>query len=63
MKPYSEDLRISIVNALRGGMSKSPRRREALIEAMGRALDSVTTRDTRGFFEHRGYRSLLGQPL
>ena len=31
------------------------RTREALIEAMGRALDAVTASDARGFFEHRGY--------
>jgi len=30
---------------------------EALIEAMGRALDAVTARDARGFFEHCGYRT------
>jgi hypothetical protein len=33
------------------------RTREALIEAMGQALDAVTNRDARGFFEHCGYRS------
>ena len=33
------------------------RTREALIEAMGRALDAVTASDARGFFEHRGYRA------
>ena len=33
------------------------RTREALVEAMGRALDAVTARDARGFFEHRGYRT------
>ena len=38
------------------------RSREALIEAMGKALDAITSRDTRGFFEHCGYRS-LGQLL
>jgi transposase len=31
--------------------------REALLEAMGKALDAVTTTDARGFFEHRGYRA------
>jgi transposase len=34
------------------------RTREALMEAMGRALDAVTAEDTRGFFEHRGYRPM-----
>jgi transposase len=36
MKPYSEDLRISIVNALRGGMSKS-----ATSRLFGVSLSSV----------------------
>ena len=31
--------------------------REALIEAMGRALEAVTAMNARGFFEHRGYRA------
>jgi hypothetical protein len=30
---------------------------EALIEAMGRALEAVTAKDAHGFFEHRGYRA------
>ena len=34
------------------------RTREALIEAMGRALEAVTASDARGFLEHRGYRPL-----
>jgi transposase len=39
------------------------RTREALVvEAMGRALEAVTTQDARGFFEHRGYRT-MGQLL
>ena len=38
------------------------RTRDALLEAMGRALDAVTVSDARGFFEHRGYRP-LAQPL
>jgi transposase len=33
------------------------RTREALLEAMGRALDAVTADDARGFFEYRGYRA------
>jgi transposase len=33
------------------------RTREALLEAMGEALDTVTASDVRGFFEHRGYRA------
>ncbi|HZC19443.1 MAG TPA: IS630 family transposase [Rubrobacteraceae bacterium] len=31
--------------------------REALIEAMGRALEAVTAGDARGFFKHCGYRT------
>ena len=34
------------------------RTREALLEAMGRALDAVTASDARSFFAHRGYRPL-----
>ena len=37
------------------------RTREALIEAMGEALSSVTPRDALGWFAHCGYRS-EGQP-
>ena len=33
------------------------RTREALLEAMGKALDAVTAQDARGFCEHRGYRA------
>jgi transposase len=33
------------------------RTREALIEAMGWALEAVTPNDARGFFEHRGYHA------
>ncbi len=32
------------------------RTREALLEAIGRALDAVSGQGARGFFEHRGYR-------
>ena len=34
----------------------SARAKEALIEAMGRALGGVDTEDERGFFAHCGYR-------
>lgn len=33
------------------------RSREVLIEAMGWALEMLTARDARNFFEHRGYRA------
>ena len=48
---------------LKGMLRKAgARTREALVEAMGRALDAVTVQDARGFFGHCGYRS-MGQPL
>ena len=33
------------------------RSREALVEAMGKALDAITAREARRFFEHCGYRA------
>ena len=62
---YSPDLNPieEAFSKMKGILRKAqPRSREALIEAMGRALASITFRDTRGFFEHCGYRS-VGQPL
>ncbi len=35
------------------------RTKEALVEAIGKALSAVTTEDALGFFEHRGYRMLV----
>jgi transposase len=69
LPPYSPDL-----NPIEGAFAKvkgllrrsGERTREILIEAMGRALDAVTARNARGFFEHCGYRSTaqsLCQPL
>jgi transposase len=60
LPPYSPDL-----NPIEEAFAKlkallrqaGARTREALIEAMGRALDAVTAKDARGFFEHRGYRA------
>ncbi len=65
LPPYSPDL-----NPIEEAFSKvkgllrraGARTREALIEAMGQALDAATNRDARGFFEHCGYRS-TAQPL
>ena len=59
LPPYSPDL-----NPIEEAFSKvkgllrwaGSRTRGALIEAMGRALDAVASRDARGFFEHCGYR-------
>jgi transposase len=61
LPPYSPDL-----NPIEEAFAKvktllrrtGARTREALIEAMGRALDTVTARDARGFFEHCGYRTM-----
>jgi transposase len=61
LPPYSPDLNpieeafAKIKALLRKARSRT---REALLEAMGRALDAVTASDARGFFEHRGYRPL-----
>ena len=65
LPPYSPDL-----NPIEQAFAKlkallrkaGARTRDALLEAMGRALDAVTVSDARGFFEHRGYRP-LAQPL
>ena len=58
LPPYSPDL-----NPIEEAFAKlktllrraGARTREALTEAMGRALEMVTARDARGFFEHCGY--------
>lgn len=60
LPPYSPDF-----NPIEQAFSKvkrllrkaQARTREALIEAMGLALDAVTVGDARGFFGHCGYRS------
>lgn len=67
MKPYSEDLRTRVVRAvhskIKGILRKvEARSREALIEAMGKAHDAITSQDVEGFFRHFGHRS-AGQLL
>jgi transposase len=60
LPPYSPDL-----NPIEEAFAKvkallrkaEARTREALIEAMGRALEAVRAKDAHGFFEHRGYRA------
>ena len=60
LPPYSPDL-----NPIEEAFAKlktllrraGARTREALIEAMGRALGAVTAGDARGFFKHCGYRT------
>jgi transposase len=42
---------------IKGLMRKAQARtREAMLEAMGKAISVVTAQDARGFFEHCGYR-------
>jgi len=65
LPPYSPDLNPieEAFSKIKGILRKAEARsREALVEAMGRALDAVTSRDARGFFEHCGYRLLI-QPF
>ena len=57
LPPYSPDFNpieeafAKVKELLRRAGSRT---RGALMEAMGRALDAVTARDARGFFEHCG---------
>ncbi len=65
LPPYSPDLNPieQAFSKVKGLLRKAQARtREALIEAMGRALDAVTVRDALGFFGHCGYRA-VDQPL
>jgi transposase len=58
LPPYSPDL-----NPIEEAFAKvkamlrraGARTHETLVGAMGRALDTVTSRDAKGLFEHRGY--------
>jgi DDE superfamily endonuclease len=60
LPPYSPDL-----NPIEEAFAKlkalvhraGARTREAVIKALGRALEAVTARDACGYFEHRGYRA------
>jgi len=57
---YSPDLNPieEAFSKLKGILRKAEgRSREALIEAMGRALEAITPQDAEGFFRHCGYRS------
>lgn len=65
LQPYSPDPNPieEAFSKVKGILGKAQARsREALLEAMGSALSAVSSRDARGFFEHRGYH-LLDQPL
>jgi transposase len=59
LPPYSPDLNPieEAFSKIKGLLRKAEARsREALVEAMGRAISAVTPQDVRGFFEHCGYR-------
>ena len=60
LPPYSPDLSPieEAFSKVKGLLRKAQARsREALVEAMGKALDAVTARDARGSFEHCGYHA------
>ena len=68
LPPYSPDFNpIEQAFSKRKGLLRKTgaRTREALVEAMDRALEAVSASDARGFFEHRGYHAaqLLWQTL
>jgi transposase len=59
LPPYSPDFSPieEAFSKVKGLLRKAEARsREALVEAIGKALDAITARDARGFFEHCGYR-------
>jgi transposase len=61
LPPYSPDLNPieEAFSKMKGILRRAEARsREALIEAIGRALEAITSRDARGFFGHCGYRVL-----
>jgi hypothetical protein len=48
---------------MKGSIRKAEARtREALLEAIGRAISALGAQDACGFFEHRGYRAAV-QPF
>ena len=58
LPPYSPDCNPieEAFSKVKGLLRKAEARsREALVEAMGKALDALTARDARGFFGHCGY--------
>jgi transposase len=62
LPPYSPDLSPieEAFSKIKGILRKAQARsREALVESMGRALDAITPRDAKAFFEHCGYRLLV----
>lgn len=58
LPPYSPDFNPieEAFSKIKDALPKAQARtREALIEALGVAISTVTVRDARGFFEHSGY--------
>ncbi len=65
LPPYSPDLNPieQAFSKLKASLRRAGARTfEALIEAMGRALDEITDRDAWGFFRHCGYRTSVKPP-
>jgi transposase len=61
LPPYSPDLNPieEAFSNIKGLLRKAEARsREALLEAIGAAISAISAEDTRGFFEHRGYRQM-----
>jgi transposase len=66
LPPYSPELNPieEAFSKIKGILRKAEvRTREALVEALGPALSSVTQEDASGFFEHCGYGGTPVQPL
>ena len=62
LAPYSPDLNPieEAFSKVKGILRKiAARTRETLVEALGRALNAVSSEDGRGFFAHCGYRTLV----
>jgi transposase len=62
LPPYSPDLNPieEAFSKVKGMLRRAEARsREALIEAMGAALSAISSRDAKGYFEHRGYHSMV----
>ena len=59
LPPYSPDFNPieEAFSKIKGLLRKAQARsREALVEALGRAISAVSAMDARGFFKHGGYR-------
>lgn len=59
LPPYSPDFNPieEAFSKIKGLLRKAQARsREALVEALGRAISAVSAMDARGFFKHSGYR-------